>query len=392
LRRQRAGEGGMTMTHHTPTPAPGRSLALLLIGSALLAAGCSHIPRDIPASAEGLKPEATVQRAADLQARLNALRAKDPARFGPIEDADLQEQGKLIAIQDPIRRGSASEKYDWSKAQCWVRNAYSERAERDARGFPAGALDEAEKIVKGMESGGNTYKGTALINHTERVRPDLWARAEKLKTAPGYVCAAHTVGCLEVQLSRSGHELTETGWRHANSYIAIAEDMTARAEAQAAACPAEPVVAAAPPPAPVVAPPPPPPPAATVERVSLAADALFRFDRSGPQDLLPKGRAQLDELAAKLAAGYARIDRISLIGHTDRLGSDAYNDKLSLARANTVRAYLQGKGVTAPMTTAGRGKREQVEACKGVTPRAKLIDCLQPNRRVEVLIEGVRTP
>ncbi|KPF70111.1 hypothetical protein IP84_03590 [beta proteobacterium AAP99] len=170
--------------------------------------------------------------------------------------------------------------------------------------------------------------------------------------------------------------------------------MAARAEAQAAACPPEPVVAAAPPPPPPVPVPvvPPPPPAATVERVSLAADALFRFDRSGPQDLLPKGRAQLDELAAKLAAGYARIDRITLIGHTDRLGNDAYNDRLSLARANTVRAYLQGKGVTAPMTTSGRGKREQVEACNGVTPRAKLIDCLQPNRRVEVLIEGVRTP
>ena len=129
----------------------------------------------------------------------------------------------------------------------------------------------------------------------------------------------------------------------------------------------------------------------TTEKISLKADALFAFDRSGSADMLPAGRAELDALAQSLTSGYARIDSMTLVGHTDRLGSERYNQQLSEARAQTVKAYLQQRGVQAPMTTSGRGKSEPVTTnCKGDRPTTALKACLQPDRRVDVQITGVR--
>lgn len=132
-------------------------------------------------------------------------------------------------------------------------------------------------------------------------------------------------------------------------------------------------------------------PMVSTEKVSLKADALFAFDRSGINDMLPEGRAQLDALADSLRSGYARIDSMTLTGHTDRLGSQAYNQRLSEARAQTVRRYLQQRGVSAPMGTYGRGETQPVTTgCKGTQATPALKACLQPDRRVDVEIVGVR--
>lgn len=84
------------------------------------------------------------------------------------------------------------------------------------------------------------------------------------------------------------------------------------------------------------------------ESITLNADALFKFDRSDINDVLPGGRAELDQLVEKLNS-YARIDAIELIGHTDRLGSQAYNQQLSKVRADTIMHYFRSRGVTASM-------------------------------------------
>lgn len=132
-------------------------------------------------------------------------------------------------------------------------------------------------------------------------------------------------------------------------------------------------------------------PVVTTEKVSLKADALFAFDRSGINDMLPKGRAELDTLADALRSGYARIDSMTLVGHTDRLGSATYNQRLSEARAQTVKHYLQQRGVSASMTTYGRGETQPITTdCKGTQPTPALKACLQPDRRVDVEIVGVR--
>lgn len=137
------------------------------------------------------------------------------------------------------------------------------------------------------------------------------------------------------------------------------------------------------------APAPTPAPAAPVqERYTLGADALFAFDRSSMNDLNPRGRQELDDLANKLQS-FAELNSVTVVGHTDYLGSDAYNQSLSQARAQTVRQYLIERGLPASKIRAyGAGETQPVKQCNRTGNRAELIACLQPNRRVEVQVDG----
>lgn len=140
--------------------------------------------------------------------------------------------------------------------------------------------------------------------------------------------------------------------------------------------------------APVIVPPP-RMPAPTARRVDLSADALFAFDRSSAQDMLPKGKAELDALAQALRTQAVQVQRLVVTGHTDRLGTDAYNEGLSQRRARTVADYLKAHGVAVPMQVQAVGEREPVTTgCKGETRTPALIACLQPDRRVSVDILG----
>ena len=126
-----------------------------------------------------------------------------------------------------------------------------------------------------------------------------------------------------------------------------------------------------------------------VERINLSADALFRFNQSDAANMLPEGKATLDHLAENLVSRQAHIDSIALTGHTDRLGSEQYNYNLGLRRAQTVKNYLQGKGVQAPISVASAGESQPVTtACTGTRATAALKACLQPDRRVTVDISG----
>jgi OmpA-OmpF porin, OOP family len=122
----------------------------------------------------------------------------------------------------------------------------------------------------------------------------------------------------------------------------------------------------------------------------LSAGALFKFDKRNQADLLPQGKAEMDDMARRIKTVYASVESIQLVGYTDRLGSDSYNQKLSEDRANTVKAYLQGQGVSASMTASGRGKADPVVQCEGNKPTPQLTQCLQPNRRVEITITGIK--
>ncbi len=148
---------------------------------------------------------------------------------------------------------------------------------------------------------------------------------------------------------------------------------------------------AAPAPAPVVAPPAPQPapPAARMpvtEKVTLSADTLFDFDKAV---IRPEGKLKLDDLVDKLKA--VDVETIIAIGYTDRIGSKAYNLKLSERRAEAAKAYLVSKGVPANRILAeGKGKENPVtqsDQCKG-RKSAKVIKCLQPDRRVEIEVVG----
>ena len=140
-----------------------------------------------------------------------------------------------------------------------------------------------------------------------------------------------------------------------------------------------PAPAPAPAPAPVVAPPAPPAPAPVSEKVTFAADAFFDFDKAV---LKPEAKAKLDDLVSK--TGGINLEVIIAVGHTDSVGTDAYNQKLSVKRSEAVKEYLVSKGVEKNRVyTEGKGEKQPVADNKTAEGRAK-------NRRVEIEVVGTR--
>ncbi len=144
-----------------------------------------------------------------------------------------------------------------------------------------------------------------------------------------------------------------------------------------------------PPPPPAARPAPPPPPAAArpapapqppaATKVTYAADAFFDFDKSV---LKPEGRAKLDDLVGKVKG--INLEVIIAVGHTDSVGTDAYNQRLSVRRAESVKAYLVSKGIEKNRVyTEGKGEKQPVADNRTAEGRAK-------NRRVEIEVVGTR--
>ena len=126
----------------------------------------------------------------------------------------------------------------------------------------------------------------------------------------------------------------------------------------------------------------------SADKITVAADALFDFDKA---TLRPAGKQKLDEVVAK--SKQIKLEVIIAVGHTDRFGSDAYNQKLSEKRAAAVKAYLVSKGVEANRVyTEGKGKKNPVtkpDQCPGAKSK-KVIECLQPDRRVDIELIGTK--
>ena len=173
-------------------------------------------------------------------------------------------------------------------------------------------------------------------------------------------------------------------WRSASWTPATAAPACDGAIVAPKAAPA-PAPVAAPAPAPVAAPAPAPAPApaaapvAAASKVTYAADAFFDFDKSV---LKAAGKAKLDDLVSKVKA--INLEVIIAVGHTDSVGADAYNQKLSVARAEAVKAYLVSKGIERNRVyTEGKGEKQPVADNKTKDGRAK-------NRRVEIEVVGTR--
>jgi OmpA-OmpF porin, OOP family len=167
----------------------------------------------------------------------------------------------------------------------------------------------------------------------------------------------------------------ELCWRDANwtpATAAVGCDGALVAPPPAAVVAPAPAPAAAPAPAPA-----PQPPAAT--KVTYAADAFFDFDKAV---LKPEGKAKLDDLVGKVQG--INLEVIIAVGHTDSVGTDTYNQKLSVRRAEAVKAYLVSKGIEKNRVyTEGKGEKQPVADNKTAEGRAK-------NRRVEIEVVGTR--
>ena len=124
-----------------------------------------------------------------------------------------------------------------------------------------------------------------------------------------------------------------------------------------------------------------------IQKLTLSTDVLFDFNKA---ELKDAGKQRLDELASKIKD--AKVEEIVVLGHADRIGSERYNEKLSEERAQSVKDYLAGRGATTTVITAqGKGESAPVtgDQCKKMTGK-KLIECLQPDRRVEIEVLGSR--
>lgn len=164
-----------------------------------------------------------------------------------------------------------------------------------------------------------------------------------------------------------------------NKYVSVSLNYAFNPPPRPAPAPAPAPVVETPPPAPAPVAPPPPPPA-RFEKVTLEATKMFAFDKAELVMPAPK----LDEIAAALNADTS-ISDITITGYTDRLGSEKYNQKLSERRANAVRDYLVSKGIDGSRLKAvGRGEENPVVTDCNQKKKSELIECLAPNRRVEV--------
>ena len=179
-------------------------------------------------------------------------------------------------------------------------------------------------------------------------------------------------------------ECWRTGfWTPANALPGCDGAITEKPKAMVQPDPVYPTPEVNPEPAPAAAPAPAPAPAAAAaavsSKVTYAADAFFDFDKSV---IKPEGKAKLDDLVGKVKA--INLEVIIAVGHTDSVGSDAYNQKLSLRRSQAVKAYLVSKGIDKTrIYTEGKGEKQPVADNKTKEGRAK-------NRRVEIEVVGSR--
>ena len=190
-----------------------------------------------------------------------------------------------------------------------------------------------------------------------------------LATAAGAQSVDNWVSGSGIAVKNGTNELC---WRDANWTPATAAKGCDGAIVEAPkAAPAAPAAAAAPKAA---------APAVAASKVTYAADAFFDFDKAV---LKPEGKAKLDDLAQKVKG--INLEVIIAVGHTDSVGTDAYNQKLSIRRSEAVKAYLVSKGIEKNrIYTEGKGEKQPVADNKTSEGRAK-------NRRMEVEVVGTRT-
>ena len=294
--------------------------------------------------------------------------------------------------------GVPQNSYSLAKAQCWLDTAKSQYYENDRTGYIEESLTEAIKITQALEADKSARAGfdTPLVARSSLLRNDLWAQLSTYKNQPAtLMCNAKTVACAEVRLVRAGHANEQTGWRQATPWVQMVEDALTQAKTEADRCvqTAQPGVTAGTPVASMSA-----PvavalvPAQVISRETyvLLTDTLFKFGKSGSGDMISGGLQRLADVAQRLNS-YKSIQTLNVLGYTDRLGTDDYNDKLSEARAKTVQAYLESLGVKPAASVArGKGKRDPVSKdCTGATSREQQMVCLQPDRRVTIEVTGV---
>jgi len=262
--------------------------------------------------------------------------------------------------------------YHLAKARAWLDLTTSEYYEKDTSGTLTAAIGQAEALLDALENNQAdiSMETPAQIQGSENLRTDLLEQVAVLKKHEKFTCGQQPLATAEVYLVWAGHEYAESGMSHAESYVRTVENLIYDGKVAIDNC--------------INAPDQPPP----LETITLSGDALFAFNKATLND---SALWRLNELADKIKT-VARLEEVILVGHTDHLRSDGHperNQLLSEQRAESIKQYLIGKGIPEKKIHAsGVGSDQPLVECPSKQSKEKQIDCLQPNRRVEIMLKG----
>jgi outer membrane protein OmpA-like peptidoglycan-associated protein len=304
----------------------------------------------------------------------NPIQVLAVAEPGPVE---LQQIETLQRRAEKLSFGeTGANSFLLSKARAWLDMALSEYYEKDTSGLLAAAIEQAGVLLDALDNSTSDIgmEMPIQVPGSAAIRPDLQEQINALKQHAHFACGQRPLGTAEVYLVWAGHEFHESGQSHAEPYLRTVENLIYDAQVAIENCTAAPAVVQAPP----------------LEKITLSGDALFAFNKTR---LNPAALGQLDKLADSIKA-VTELDEVILIGHTDRMRSDGRHDlnqQLSERRAESIKQYLIGKGIPeAKIHASGAGSSKPVVECSDQLGKAKQIACLQPNRRVEIILRGTR--
>lgn len=282
----------------------------------------------------------------------------------------LQQIESLQRRADKLAFGDlGANNYHLAKARTWLDMALSEYHENEGNGIVPATIEQAETLLDALEKkqSGITMDTPVQIPGSEAVRPDLWNKIATLKSRAKFLCGQRPIAEAEVHLVWAGHEKLQSGWSHAESYAHSAEDLLKEAQTSINNCDAQMPV---------------------IENITLFSDVHFGF---GKATLMPSSLWRLNRLSESIKT-MDTLDEVVLIGHTDRLRSDGRlerNQILSQQRATSIKQYLIGKAIPEHKIHArGAGSTQPLVQCSASLSKAKQADCLQPNRRVEIILRG----
>jgi len=290
-----------------------------------------------------------------------------PAQLKRIEALQLRADVMAFGEVGP-------DNYHLAKARTWLDLALSEYHENEQKGIVPAVILQIESLLDALEKQRPdiTMDTPRQVTGSEAVRPDLWNRVAVLKNSESFSCGQRPVAEAEVHLVWAGHEKFESSWAHAQSYALSAEELIREAQAKIEACEFKKT-----------------PP--VLEKITLSSDALFEF---GNAKLDPSAQWRLNRLADHIRQEGARLQEVVLVGHTDRLRSDGKHERnqiLSEQRAESIKQYLVGRGIPADKIRAsGVGSSQSLVECSSRQSKEKQMECLQPNRRVEIILRGTK--
>jgi len=303
--------------------------------------------------------------------------------------ADEPHPRQLQEIDTLQRRASAltygnldPNSYHLAKVRVWLDLAQSEYYEKENSGIISAAIGQAVTLLDALET-----RQTVISMETpleipggKAIRPDLLEKISTLKKHEKFSCGQRPIAEAEVYLVWAGHEFRESGQSHAEADIRTIESLIYDGEVAINNCMGPAHSSAQ---MPVASPVP------IMEAITIPSDGLFAFNQA---TLNPSALSRLDELATSIREMGSELEQVTLVGHTDRLRSDGHQERnkvLSEQRAESIRQYLISKGIPAEKIHAsGMGSTQPVAQCSTTASKEKQIACLQPNRRVEIVLLG----